>query len=70
MNYAEKKSFEILGKTTMIGRQKLIEEIVKGIIRDVRHKCAENIMGHVPPIKIGKIKETFHNVVMNTNLDE
>jgi len=72
MNYAEKKSFEILGKSTFIGRQSMIEKIVNDIIRDTRHKIAEDIMKlgrEYNKVSETKILNACHNLAISCSLD-
>jgi hypothetical protein len=83
MKYTEKKAKEIVQVLVASGAieigvlsKDIIEIIPKidEIIRDTRHKCAENIMSaEVEHQNLdGQLlinRDNIHNIVMNTNLD-
>lgn len=66
MNYTEQKAKEIWGVFGQGNADvKWLEGKIKEIIRDARHKIAENLIldGNE------KAMDAAHNIVMNTNLD-
>lgn len=85
MNYTQRKARElayICGLTDEIESLSeteekmvaLIENRIKEIIRDTRHKCAENVISSNDNNALDqeqdyKTRLKCHNIVMNTNLD-
>ena len=78
MNYAKDRAVEILDSLLRAGviqtpniltaEIAVIETIINHIIRDVRHKCAENINSELFQYPI-KAVNAAHNVVMNTDMN-
>jgi len=72
MTYSERKTQEILSKVNLIGRRDKIEQIIKEIIRDVRHQAAENVLQLKENVEVVNYKvaiERAHNTIINTKMD-
>ena len=66
MNYNEKVALEIANYLKLdTAAQNFLEKQINCIIRDVRHKIAENLILDGKEIAM----EAAHSIVMNTNLD-
>lgn len=76
MNYTERKAKEILmlAGSWIVNKNaeqfdKEVELKIKEIVRDVRHACAENVMGiSVIDENSHACRGEIHNKVMNTEL--
>lgn len=66
MTYTERKTQEILNVSNC---PRKIENIIKEIIKDVRHKCAENCVTELNDAFHHSVNGSFHQVIMNTEME-
>lgn len=74
MKYEEIAALSLASRLGVIHEQdklKTLQEDIKFIMRDVRHKCAENLVNHVSRFErdVCEVINDCHNAVMNTDLD-
>ena len=70
MNYSETKSEEIGAQFSLSKLEKFkLKKEIDSIIRDVRHKIAENINSELDDCFHFDVINVAHNIIMNTKMD-
>lgn len=76
MKYEQRKAREICDQldffTFLHEKEAYLRKVIKEIIRDVRHKAAENVLDITTPSDVELVHKTVqiaHNRIMNTSMD-